>query len=366
MRILIPVLNFGKSGGYRVLSKIADELIHLGHSVDFISPETSNLPYYPTKAVVLWVNRQGKIVPKSTRKLDVNESGFSILFKLTLGLKKLKTNSYDVVIANHSLTTFAVKIAGLGKKCIYYSQAYEPELHLLLGGLKNRMLSYLYSFSYKMDLFTIVNSEIYLDYKNLKSSRILYPGIDFQLFYPNEIRNTKKQGEKIILGTIGRAENFKGTNYVLSAFRELQKLYPQIQLHVAFGNPEDFRSYKGIYCVQPHGDKALGTFYRSLDYYICAGYTQLGAFHYPVAEAMSCGIPVITTHYYPASETNALLIKPKSVSDIVSAFQLAEKDPTLKEARVNQALNNVKKFDWKIVGKTLDNYLTEFLASSKA
>lgn len=363
MKILIPVLNFGKSGGYRVLAKFADELIQLGHNVDFISPETSARPYYPTKAKILWVDKDGQNIESSENKPILNESGFSIFLTLTKGLRKLPKDSYDIIIANHSLTTFAIKIAGFQHKSVYYVQAYEPELHILLGGLKNKILSHLYSFSYKMNLFTIVNASIYLDYKKLKASRILYPGIDFNLFYPNKENPLNKiKREKIILGTIGRMENFKGTRFVVSAFQELKKIYPEIQLHIAFADAKKFSSYEGIYFYQPDGDKELGNFYRSLDYYICAGYTQLGAFHYPVAEAMSCGIPVITTQYYPANEMNAWLIRPKNVQDIISQLRLT-KDISLKEKKVEQALTDVKQFEWKTVGKKLNSYLYEFRQS---
>ena len=221
MKILIPVINFGKSGGYRVLSKFADELVQLGHNVAFISPETSAQPYYPTNAKILWIDKKGNISENSDNKPILKESGFSIFLNLTKGLRKLPKDSYDVIIANHSLTAFAIKIAGLQHKSIYYVQAYEAELLMLLGGLKNHLLSHLYSLSYKMNLFTIVNAGIYLDYKKLKASRVLYPGVDFTLFYPSLEKPFNKN--KIIIGTIGRMENFKGTRFIVDAFKELKK-----------------------------------------------------------------------------------------------------------------------------------------------
>jgi glycosyltransferase involved in cell wall biosynthesis len=160
-------------------------------------------------------------------------------------------------------------------------------------------------------------------------------------------------------------EHFKGTRFIVDAFKEFKKKYPGIQLHVAFGDAKDFMDHEDIYCFQPHGDKELGNFYRSLDYYICAGYTQLGAFHYPVAEAMSCGIPVITTKYYPANETNAWLIGPQNIRDIVFQFEMAGNNSLLKAKKVGQWLIDVKQFEWKLVAKKLNNYLNEFLQRPK-
>ena len=359
MRIVIPVLNFGKSGGYRVLSKIADELICLGHTVRFMSPETSALPYFPTKADIFWVNKDGEIVERSEYEKRKKDSGFYIFLKLFLGLKKLNKDSYDVIIANHSLTAFIIKCAGLKNKSIYYVQAYEAELLSVADGLKNKVLAYFYSLSYKMNFFTIVNAKIYLNYKKLKASRVLYPGVDFDLFYPD--KKNPSQEKKIIIGTIGRLEKFKGTSFVVDAFKELKKKYPELQLHMAFADSNDFKQDKDIYCFHPKNDSKLADFYRSLDFYICAGYIQLGAFHYPVVEAMSCGIPVITTQYYPANETNAWMIRPKNKEDFVSQFELAMNNRLLKEKKIEQALDDVKQFDWKVVGKKLENYLNDFL-----
>ena len=363
MKILIPVLGFGQAGGYRVLSKLANELISIGHQVDFLCPDESRISYFPTLAIIKWVDDKGRIV-LDRNKNNKKGNAFSIQRKLVKALSALSKDSYDLIIANHSLTTLPIKRAGLKHKTLYYVQAYEPDFYNLSGGLKNKILAYLSGLSYKMKFFTVVNAEIYLKYKKLRASRILYPGIDFNLFYPgkNELKTRSKN--KIIIGTIGRSEPYKGTRYIVEAFKKLKKKYATVQLHVAFGDPRDFINEEDIFCVQPHGDKSLADFYRSLDYYFCAGYTQLGGFHYPVAEAMSCGVAVITTSYYPANKSNAWLTKPKNIDEIVVQFDLAQSDQSLKEKKIQQALNDVKQFEWAVVGKRLNYYLGELIQLS--
>ena len=56
MNIVIPLLGFGKAGGYRVLSMLANEWILLGHEVYFIVPDDSSYPYFPTKATIIKSN----------------------------------------------------------------------------------------------------------------------------------------------------------------------------------------------------------------------------------------------------------------------------------------------------------------------
>ena len=134
-----------------------------------------------------------------------------------------------------------------------------------------------------------------------------------------------------------------------------------MKLYIAFGNPDDFINYEGISCFQPHGDESLGKFYRKLDYYFCAAYSQLGGFHYPLAEAMSCGVPLITTKYYPADNNNAWLAEPKNTQDLIDKFELAYKNAELREKKVRHGLIDVQQFKWELVGSKLNIYINELM-----
>lgn len=357
MKILIPVLGFGNSGGYRVLSNLANELVKLGHRVDFLSPDTSAQPYFPTIAGIQWIGADGKLSRKHIPPAAKSNT-ISLQLNLDKALRQDAIDDYDIIFANHSLTVLPIKKAGRLDKTVYYVQAYEPGFYRQMGGIKNMILAHFSKKSYRLNLFTIVNAAIYLNYKEIKASRVLYPGIDFNLFRPAQVR--QPAGGEIIIGTIGRKEKYKGTKYILDAFRRIKKLYPDTKLRVAFGRQDEFGNIEGIECVQPHGDAALAKFYQGLDYYVCAGYTQPGAFHYPLSEAMSCGIPVLTTHYYPASNNNAWMLEPKSSMSILTQFQHAQKSHELREQKKQQSLSDVKQFDWNLVGKKLEGYLLEF------
>ena len=360
MKILIPVLGFDRAGGYRVLSKLADELISLGNEVRFLSPGGSEPPYYPTRATIMWIDANGSLSTQNEKSGRKNNA-FSIQKKLTKALRKIPTGSYDVIIANHALTTLPVKRAGLVRKTLYYVQAYEPEYYDS-GSIKDRILAFLSEKSYKMKLFTVVNGSTYLNYKKLKATKILYPGIDTNIFYQKSRKLNQRIEDKIVIGTIGRTEDYKGTRYITQAFLKLNQKYSNFELHVAFGDPRQFKDHDNIYCFQPHGDEKLARFYRSLDYYICAGYIQLGAFHYPVSEAMSCAVPVITTAYYPANDANAWMIKKtQDPEEIVTLIELAQSNPSLKQKKLEQALSDVKQFDWKRAGEQLNNYIKELV-----
>lgn len=59
MRILIPMLGFGRAGGYRVLSELANVWLRAGHDVAFAVPATSEVPYFPTEATIHWLDGKG-------------------------------------------------------------------------------------------------------------------------------------------------------------------------------------------------------------------------------------------------------------------------------------------------------------------
>ena len=189
----------------------------------------------------------------------VVENAFSIQEKLSKALKNISYDAYDIVLANHSLTVNPIISGGWKSKTLYYVQAYEPEMFSIMGGIKNTILAFISSRSYQRKLFTVVNAGVYLNYKNLRAKRVLYPGVDMDVFYPGAHRDSK---QKIIIGTIGRAERFKGTKYVLQAFKILRQQYDNIELHIAFADAADFEPTEGLHIVQPHGDEALGAYYR--------------------------------------------------------------------------------------------------------
>lgn len=359
MKVLIPVWGFGRSGGYRVLSLLANELMDRGMEVYFMSPVQSGHPYFPTRAPVIWVDKKGE-----RREHPVAGRGgpYSYFICLLRGLKKQEmVNSSDIILVNHSLTVFPAVLAGLKQKAVYYVQAYEPELYYSMRWIKNRLLGKLAERTYRLGLFTIVNQELYLNYKKLQATRVLYPGVDKKIFYPGS--RPAGGGHKIVAGTVGRKEKYKGTCYIIEAFKRLQKKYDGLELHVAYGNPDDFKGIKGIYCCTPANDSELADFYRSLDFYICAGFIQLGAFHYPIAEAMSCMIPVITTLYFPASDANAWIVAPENAESIIEKFEAAMNHPAEAKEKARQAFCDVEDLGWDRAGRILEKFLKEKMAA---
>lgn len=352
MKILIPMLGFGKAGGYRVLSQLANYWIAGGNQVDFLVHAESDEPYFPTVAGIWYASCSGRI--ERSKPANLNSSSHfrvpRILFSLLLGVLKIAKN-YDIVLANHSLSVLPVALAySRNVKKYYYIQAYEPEYYALEPGLKPRILKYLSTISYDLNLTQVCNAPMYIGYKRIKAREWVPPGIDFNLFYPKrEIKDLSSAGE-IIIGCIGRREPAKGIRYVLDAFEVLSKSDSRYKLHVAFGNLPDSWTHPQLTVVMPSNDKELGEFYRSLDILVAPGTEQLGAPHYPVMEAMACGVPVVTTGYLPADESNSWIVEVNDSRSIVSAVLelVANNDRHAKSVR---AAEDISAFSWENASK---------------
>ena len=366
MKIMIPLSGFGKAGGYRVLSNLASEWVEMGHEVTMLVHYSSPPIYFPTKATIIWIDNLGK---KTDHKPEHETKGFKlapILLALMWGIEKYG-NDVDIILANQSIMTpFPVWMNRVNAKKFYYVQAYEPECFISIEEPRlfidkkfftNLLLWLLSSFSYVLNLNKIVNSPIYLKYKLLRANYYVPPGIDFSVFYPkNQTLNSDWENRVVTLGCIGRQEKWKGTTDVLDAFDMLKQQNYNVRLLVAYGNlPKDRTLAADCHIVVPKNDQELGEFYRSLDIMIAPGTIQLGAAHYPVMEAMACGIPVITTGYLPASEdkNNAWIVPINNPKSIANAVQKIIANDEIRYERILNANKDIQEFSWEAVSEKM-------------
>lgn len=335
MKILIPIFSFTKSGGMKVISNLANYWIEQGHIVTIITT-TEDKPYYSTSANIINLNKK--------------EDKLSIITRIYLLYKYIKTKSlnYDIVIANYNLTAYPVFL-GSKVKNIYYIQAYEPEFY---DEIKNRffkknLLKFLAWVTYFLPLIKVVNSNMYINYKNIKTDYVVYPGINLDIYFPKE-RNIKKSSDTFRIGCIGRKEEWKGSEDVAEAIKILHnKGYENIEFIVAFNAV----SYSNHILVFPNGDEKLADFYHSLDILVTPGHIQLDAIHYPVIEAMATKTPLITTGYYPSSNSNSFLVPVKSPEKIAENIEYIVNNYDKAILKTNIAYKNIEEFSWKIISE---------------
>ena len=350
MRILIPIIGFGRAGGYRVLSELASHWVRLGEQVDFLVDHRADTPYFPTLGGIRRFDRHGLIELREPDDSGFAASGnaFSIFLGMWRALRSL-AGDYDIVLANQSLTAWPVRFSPRPRGGrYYYVQAYEPEYYAVESGIKPMVLRWLSRHSYRLDLMRIVNAPIYMRYVDLKADNWIPPGLNLANF----TQRGALPGEdgRWTLGVIGRSEPTKGTADALAAFELIARKHPLATLRIAYGNLPSGWSHPRAEIVVPANDRELGEFYRSLDVMLAPGTQQLGACHYPVLEAMASGAAVITTGYLPADRGNAWIVPIHAPEAIAKAFdEITCLSHAEMHVRIDLARNAVLDFEWEAV-----------------
>ncbi|MEN5434795.1 glycosyltransferase family 4 protein [Sphingobacterium faecium] len=359
MRIIIPIVSFGKGGGNRVLSELSNSWIDAGLEVIFICFGNSDDPYFKTNAKIIWIDYNGNQLDDSAFRIRNKENLVRRVIALTKALNRY-TLEGDIVLANEAITAYPVSLMKKKVKKVYYIQADEADYSFFYSSLKSKLMGIISYFTYKLPLIRVVNSPIYFRYNNIRSKFYIPPGIDFDKFFPAP---STKENKPFVIGCIGRFEKFKGTADVLHAFKLLIDSGQSMLLKVAFGDVTSIepKYLPFIEVVFPENDLQLGDFYRSLDVLISPGLIQNYAHHYPIMEAMACKIPTITTGYLPATMANSWLVGHNSSESIVEAVEFINNkaNEMIIHKKVNLAYEEILVYNWPTISTNFLKILKE-------
>ena len=345
MRVVIPVLDFGRSGGYRALARLASEWSRT-REVMFVAPYFAADPYYPTDARTLHVDLVGRQRPQAHRGLSGVSRVSMAQTALVLGLRR-NTRAGDVVLSNHFLTTLAANtLVGGGTTHVRYMQATEADYYPG-NSVKARSFRALAKIADTTAPFVLVNSPEFL-VGSPRRIGVIPPGLDDRLFRPE----CRDRSDGLTIGTIGRAESWKGTDQVLSALR-MVNLPESTRIHVAnFG--ADLTPFRDLPLVesQPRDDSELARWYRRLDFYVVGAYGQPGAYHYPCLEALACGVALVTPWYRPADEGNSWIADSSDPSALADRIRAAIADAPERARRRDAGLTTAQLHPWPRVAAT--------------
>lgn len=356
-RIVIPIWGFSKAGGIRVLSNLANCWAEQGIDVVVLCYYISDGPYFPIETKIQYFddlgNATGRIDPDNSNnmtKIDklhglINES------KGMLRVLNRLSDRYNVVIANLFYTAFSVSKCKIKHK-YYYIQAYEAFEKEGGDSFSRFLLNCAVKKTYSLPLIRIVNADLYKNYKEISSSRVVYPGIDLKLYFS---KDTSYFSPIIKIGTIGRTEEWKGTADVCRAMEILDSEGVKFEFYLAFN---DFETIPHRF-VKPDGDDNLSAFYREMDIVVAACKGQHGAIHYPVIETMAVGSTIVCTDYYPSNITNAYKVNESSPEQIAEAIKHIINHKSEAIEKRNQAIKDVQQFDWPVLAKKFLGYIAE-------
>jgi glycosyltransferase involved in cell wall biosynthesis len=187
-------------------------------------------------------------------------------------------------------------------------------------------------------------------------------------FVKSQPNSKKRDSKEIIIGFVGHDFERKGGFFLLEAFKILTKKYPNLYLHMISDykveNSENIKIYgkKSRY-------ELFSWFYPNCDIFVLP--TRADFFGMSILEAMSFGIPVITSDIYAMNEIiedgkDGFLIPPGNLNALLEKMSILIEDKALREKMGRDAKNKIlQKFNPGILGRNLKQIYETCLDTDK-
>ncbi|MEO1436723.1 MAG: glycosyltransferase family 4 protein [Bacteroidota bacterium] len=151
--------------------------------------------------------------------------------------------------------------------------------------------------------------------------QVIYNPIDTERFRPS---NSKKVSSSLILGAAGRLVEQKGFELLLGAMVQIEKQYPDVELHIAGTGPIEQDLQRQVVALGLQSVKFLGfvsdmpSFFQKLDVFVFP--SRFEGFGFALAEAMATGVPVVSFNV----SSNPELIDDQQTGFLVQAYDIEQ------------------------------------------
>ena len=176
-------------------------------------------------------------------------------------------------------------------------------------------------------------------------------GVDTSLFSPCDI---KDRDEIIDFVYVGRLSLDKGVHILLEAFREYHSENPKTRLTLVGDGLlktqlEDVASERSVRWLGTLQHKRVPSVLRRADIFVIP--QNIGGLGLSVIEAMSCGLPVITTSIGETTRllksNEGILVKPENSAAVVDAMRLLASDKSLRSEMGSRCREKiVQSYSW--------------------
>lgn len=353
MKIHFPLLGFNLSGGVRVIIRLANGLVKLGHEVRISVPTSRSLPPYPLDAQVELAALGG---PNGSR---ASAFGHLCLDSARWG---------DVLIATGFKTPYLLWISRFFHQrkvpILYLVQGYEPTTHVGRGvtsGILRRfaLRSYLWA-DERFYVSHFIAEKVGLD----SNPKIVSPGIDPLVFFPI----TRDSHRPIRVGAIAHNRHFKGFDLFLDALKRLADISEKIQVHILETEKPVQPLPGGFHLERVSDDQGLGEFYRNLDIFVFP--SRVEGYGLPPIEAMACGCCTVIAdcggvREYARGDENCLLVPPDSSGAIAEALRRLIESPDLLARLAQSGLETASRLTWEKTVESFEHHVRCYFEGEK-
>ncbi|PIN67636.1 hypothetical protein COV94_06945, partial [Candidatus Woesearchaeota archaeon CG11_big_fil_rev_8_21_14_0_20_57_5] len=328
----IAFLSFGigRSGGEKVIVKLANGLQKKGWDASIVAPRNAIKDFYPITAKV--------IATEPFRQVPFLEIPWSKQV-LTRNCPKV-----DIVVGTWCLTIPSAQAAvrqDKARRMVYLAQHYEP---IMFRGIKLPYRGLVDRYYRTLGPTTSVSSWIRDQIVRVggPDCTIIHPGIDHKDFYPRKV--TKKPTQ---ICAFGSTLQWKGTMDLIAAAQLARKQTP-LRLVLIGRDVPPIPPELGN-SVAPDNNH-LAEILSESAFHVMPSWLE--GFSAPPLEAAACGIPSIITDCggpsdYARHEENCLLVRPHDPEGMTAAIVRLLRDDTLRDQLGKAALKTAEAFTWE-------------------
>jgi len=297
----------------------------------------------------------------------VDKGGFPVRYTTTSinFISKIRKIRPDIIYAEALYSAgFAGAIAGkvLGIPVI---MRLAGEIYWIKGKVEKRIVRFILKNSDLVLALTAHMKKEVLKHQPKSKIDIVGEGVDYQAF-------RKARPKKLPKNTImylGRLVDMKGPKYIIKAFKLVKEQVPDANLIIGgYGEEEKKLRALAKKLKLNIAFKKIGSekasYMKGCDVFALPSLSE--GFPLVLAEAMSCGAPIVSTDVRGLPEivqdgVNGYLVKPRDEKQMADRIIHLLKNPKIRKRMSKRNIRDAKKYSWEAIVKEIDKKLNSLV-----